>query len=245
MACSENNSDYTDEFNSFIITNIVLTVLFLIGLYLQIKIIIISKQEKDVTWRIDIYHSVVMISLYSFRILFNVITYIIPSMHQYTGKWLCYLALFLNLFGIASVLSHSLVISIFKYVNIVHHDVISGIGVDKASLITLWIHFFFSATWAVTFLARPNFPAISTISHCLGQQLENSTKANEAFTDRLHRFFFCDFDANDDQHYGVFSHIMNITNLTGCFITSVVTVVIMANIIEIFLYQRIFAFMKR
>ena len=122
MAGMVNNSDSKDDLNTFIITNTVLAVLFLIGLYLQIKVIVVSKLEKDVTWRIDICHSVVMITLFCFRILFEMIMYIIPSLHQYTGNWICYVGYFAILNGYLSVVSHSLVISIYKYVLILHQE---------------------------------------------------------------------------------------------------------------------------
>ena len=85
MDCIQNISDSKADSNTFIIVNALLSVIFSIGLYLQIKIIIVSKQEKASTWKIDICHSVVMIIHYGIRILFECITYTIPSLHEYTG----------------------------------------------------------------------------------------------------------------------------------------------------------------
>ena len=62
---------------------------------------------------------------------------------------------------------------------------------------------------------------------------------------RAQRYFFCEFEDNDDNHYGVFGQVMDITNTMGCFITAVVFLVVMSNVMEGFVYQRIFAFMKR
>ena len=186
-----------------------------------------------------------MIAYYTFRILFEIITYVIPSLHEYTGKWFCYFSLFVLGFGGLSIVSHSLVIAIYKYVLIVHRDLIRVLGEDKASLISFWINLAFPATWAVSILARPNLPAISSIFNCLGKDVTKSTEANETSGDMMRRFFFCGFDDYDDNQYGVFGYVMNVTNILGCFLTSVMFFAVVINIIESFFYQRIFACIKR
>ena len=243
-----NNSDSKANLNTFIITNVILSVIFLIGLYIQIKIIIVSKQEKDMTWRIDICHSVVMITHFSFRILFAMITYIIPSLHQYTGKWLCYVGYFAIVYGYLSVVSHSLVISIHKYIFIVHQNRIHVFGVDRASLIAFWINLIFPAVFAVSIIGRPwnilmEYYTISSIFNCLGMD-EKATKTNKTYIYLLRRFLFCGFD-DYDSHDTFFGHVMNGVNMMGCFITSILLFIVLANIMEGFLYRQIFVYMKR
>ena len=249
MAGNENNSYSKDDLDIFIFTKTLIAVLFSIGLYLQNKIIILSKKEKDVTWRIDVWHSVVMIAFFSFRILMEILTYIIPSLHQYTGKWFCYLAWFVQVYGFTSIASHSLVISIYKYFLTVHQDRIRVIGKDEASIITLWINIIFPATIAAAFVARPNGPPFpSSITSCLKKDVEESlfSKSNERLGTRLQRFFFCGFDHyDDDDPYGDFGHVMNVTNILGCFVTSIIFLVVVSNIMELFVYRKIFSFMKR
>ena len=135
MVVNEHNSDLKDDLTIIIFTITLMAILFVIGLYFQIKIIILSRKEKDVTWRIDIWHSAVMIAIFSFRILFEMITYIIPSLHQFTGKWFCYFSLFVTFYGFVSISSHSLAISISKYVLTVHQDRVRVVGQNKVSII--------------------------------------------------------------------------------------------------------------
>ena len=245
MAWVVNNSDSKADLSTFIIMNVLLSVIFIIGLYLQIKIIIVSKQEKDMTWKIDICHSVVMITHFCLRILFEFITYLTPLLHQYTGTWICYVVFFVTVYGSVSVISHSLVISIYKYICIVHQNQIQVFGVDRASLIAFWTNLLFPAVFAITLIARPYPLPWDKVNKCLEMHhWEYATKVNETSKSLLQRFLFCGFD-NFDGHDSLFGHVMNVANMIGCFITSVLLFIVMTNIMEVFLYRQIFVYMKR
>ena len=125
--------------HSFTATITTLLVFFFVGLYIQIKIIIVSLREKSVNWKVNIVHSIVMMIFFGVRILFEIITYFIPALHKYTGSWFCYVTLFLNQFGLASLLSHSLIVAIYKYIYVMHNDFILSIGENKAGSISAWI----------------------------------------------------------------------------------------------------------
>ena len=126
MSCDHNaNADSSVvDLKSFVTVITTLLILFFIGLYLQIKIIRVSIENKGVNWKVDIQHSIIMIGLFSFRISFEIVSYLIPALHQYTGKWFCYLTLFINQLGMVSVLSHSLIIAIYKYIYVVKANTI-------------------------------------------------------------------------------------------------------------------------
>ena len=116
---------------SAIIHILVQVLLFCAGLFIQIKIILVCKKEKDKTWQIHISHSIVLIIYYTFTIPFDAITYFIPFLSQYTGHWLCYIASFITLYGYYSAGAHTLLISVMKYVFIVHDKKVREIGEDK------------------------------------------------------------------------------------------------------------------
>ena len=185
---------------------------------------------------------------FCFRILFEMIMYIIPSLHQYTGKWICYVGYFALLYGYWSMVSHSLVVSIHKYIFIVHQTRIHVLGVDRASLIAFWMNLIFPAIIAVSIIARPwtilmDYHIIPSIFNCLGMD-EKATKTKETFIYVLRRFLFCGFD-DFDGHDTFFGHVMNGVNMMGCFITTILLFIVLANIMEGFLYRQIFAYMKR
>ena len=245
MTDASTNRVLPGDLSNFLIANSVLIVIFLIGLYLQIQIIILSKREKNVTWRIDICNSIVMIFFYSFRISFEVITHFIPILHPYTGRWFCYLALFINMFGAISVISHSMIVSVYKYIYIVHNGLVRYIGVNKISIASMWFSLFLPVMLTLMFVMRPTIPSYSSIYNCLGMEVEKSIHVNESSAIKVKRLLFCGFDDFSVMEYGLMDYFINIINIMGCFISILVVVVIIANIIEALLYYKIFSFIQR
>ena len=118
MAFIDENESSVD-ITTVIIATLSLVLIYLVGLYFQIKIIKISKKDKDMTWKIDISHSIVMIVHFGFQILFETTTNVIPNLSRFTGSWFCHCALFVRLYCMISIVSHSLVTAIHKYFFIV------------------------------------------------------------------------------------------------------------------------------
>ena len=114
-----------------IIHNCAMLVLFSIGTYIQLKIISTCRREKDKTWQIDITHSVGMIILFIFSSMFERVTDYFPEFREYTGTWVCYVAAFIYTLGLYLIAFHSLVVSLMKYVFIVHQNRVLKFGEDK------------------------------------------------------------------------------------------------------------------
>ena len=92
-----NNSTtfYTNDENLVRTYFVGLTVLciYLVGVYLHIKVILISKKEQDLTWKIDIANSILLIVLFANKILIQATTYLVEDIYIHTGEWLCYTSL--------------------------------------------------------------------------------------------------------------------------------------------------------
>ena len=231
----------------FIISNVLLFLIFLVGLYLQIKVIIVSKQEKETTWKINISHSIVVTAHFAIRIFLESTTCIIPSLHQYTGKWFCHVLYFVDNYGAISISSHSLATAAHKYVFIVHQMRIIKFGEEKAREISFWINLIFPAVLALSFSTMPIIAPVGYLFNCLGMEIDKSTETNEMNQDmcaKLKLIFFCGFD-KFERNDSIFDKVVNVVNITGCFLTSSLRVLIMCNILEGFFYKRIFAYMKR
>ena len=95
-------------------------VLFLIGTFIQIEIISVCRKERGATWKIHVAHSVVLMINFAFNISFDTLIFFVPLVSHYTGKWLCYLSSFVTYYCFYSIVANSLVISIMKYIFIVH-----------------------------------------------------------------------------------------------------------------------------
>ena len=237
-------SDLKDNLNNFIITNIILFAIFVIGLYFQIKLVVVSKQEKDMTWRIDISHSIIMIIYFGPLLLFEIITSTNPSLHRYTGEWVCYVAIFVQLYTLVSAITHSLAISIYKYIFIVHQRSIHNFGADKAHLIAFWVYLIFPGIFATSVIARPELPVLSFRFTCLGLQDQYNTTMNKTDKKVFQTVLFCGFDEFQDDD-SIIGYVMNIVNSIGCFLQIVLCFLMMANIMEGFFYRKTFVYMKR
>ena len=231
----------------FIISNVLLFLIFLVGLYLQIKVIKVSKQGKETTWKINISHSIVVTAHFAIRLFLDSTTCIIPSLYQYTGKWFCHVLYFVDNYGAISISSHSLATAAHKYVFIVHQMRIIKFGEEKAREISFWINLIFPAVLALSFSTMPIIAPVGYLFNCLGMELDKSREPNEMNQDlfvKLKLIFFCGIDIFES-NYSIFDKVVNVINVTGCFLTSSLRLVIMCNILECLFYKRIFCYMKR
>ena len=223
---------------------LLLVLIYLVGLYLQIKTIMISKQNKDMTWKIDISHSIIMIIYYAFKIVFETIAHGIPKLSLFTGSWFCHLVLFINLYGMASIVGHSLHTSIHKYVFIEHQETVNNFGMEKARQISLWIYILNPAVFAVSWMVRPHYRAIVSVNRCHGLQLQEPGKAaNETIGEIAERLFFCGL--RDYDGYNSVDYFIYVASQVYCFLQTVLILIVVGNIIEIFFYKKIFYYMKR
>ena len=84
-----NMIDLTDNINVspiLIMLMLVAVMIYLWGVYFHVKIIQVSKKDKDLTWRLYIANSITMIIIFLQAIIMHSITYIIRDLYVYTGK---------------------------------------------------------------------------------------------------------------------------------------------------------------
>ena len=220
--------------------------IFLIGLFLQITIIKTVRKEQAVGWDINLTHSVVMIIHYCYTIIFETVTYLVPNLGQYTGIWFCYFSLFLRIYGVSAILSHSLFISIYKYILIVHMKSVGTFGKRRLKKILFWINIVLPIFMSLTYTFRPNYRAFKAINRCgLYQGISNAKNVvvQESLGNLWDRLFSCGFDAYDAN--SGFEYFADTITQIFCFGQFIFSVLIGLNILEIFFYIRIFSYMKR
>ena len=231
---------------TFLTASGILTFIFLVGLYLQITIIKTVKKEQAIAWDIKLIHSIVMIIHYGYTIIFEVVTYLIPNLGQYMGIWFCYFSLFLRLYGVIEILSHSLFISIYKYILIVHTQSARRFGQKRLKKILFWINIVLPIFLSLSYTVRPNFRAFKAINRCglyQGISNVNTVIVQETLGNLWDRSFSCGLPA-----YGGnsgFEYFIDIMTWTFCFGQFICSVLIALNILEIYFYVRIFSYMKR
>ena len=221
--------------------------IFSIGLYLQIKIIKAIRREQSMAWEINMSHSIVMIVHYICSISIETTTYIIPSLSRYTGMWFCHFALFLRGYGSTAIFAHSLLISIYKYIFIVHDEAVRKYGKDKTKKLLFWIIVIIPVFASVSLMWRPylHIGEYSAIYRCGLRQYPhtNHTKAYESIGDKLKLAFFCSI--NDNEVKNGFDYFLDISNQVYCFVQTIIGFVVAINLLEIFFYVKIFRYMKR
>ena len=151
-----------------------------IGLYLHIRIIIASKKEKDLTWKIDVTNSILMIVLFGHIILIHSLTYSVQDLSMYSGDWSCYTSKVVIHYTLLYNGGHSMIISMMKYLIIVHD---SKFRMYKEHLKTafFWINILHPILFiAVHLILVPDFYVVyggfASINRCLGKSNYNKTK---------------------------------------------------------------------
>ena len=214
----------------------VLGFVFTIGMCLQIKTIKVLKQEKATAWEIDLSHSIIMMIHYSFVILFEGTVAMNLNLPTFLGKWICSASFVLRMLGLSEILYKSLIISFYKYIFIVHQNMVTNIGEGRMKKIMCTVYVFAPIGGCVSYLFRPNFRSINAIHNC-------GVKEVPQVSGLLHRTFMCGI-ANVEYING-YDYFMGV--LTGFFCTTQIILffLVFSNILEIFFYIGIFRHIGR
>ena len=231
--------------NIFFIVTVTICIC-IIGFYLHIKIIKVSYQENDVTWKLDITNSALLIFFTTHAILMHGLTYFVDDLYLYTGEWVCYTSKVLAFYGVLYIYGHSLIVSIMKYVIIVHWEMSRDIGRDKICGIFFLVNFLHPLiTITLWLIIRPDFfwdyDMGKQIDMCLGDPKNNwEPHSNKSLT-KLHNL--CDFTVSSPEHF--LEHTLYIFRTLMCGVNVGLYYLVLWNFFEILFYCVIFRFMHR
>ena len=238
--------DLLDLFSKVIMGSMLLGV-YGIGVYLHVKVIQVSKKEKELTWKMDISNSVILLICSIHSLFMHTLTYFVSDLHTITGKWYCYLIKALYVIGSAHTTGHSFVIAVIKYVIIVHYQsTITGLKKEKVKSIFFWINLFYPvAMFAVLCMITPDFifiyDGVSPANRCLGKsEIFSSLKKNSSAV-KLHNL--CNIDAPNDLLS--YKYAFFIVRKSICWVHIIFLYANVWNLIELIIYVKIFKFMHR
>ena len=214
----------------------VLLIVFAIGVFLQIKIIKALKQDRTTAWEIQLTHSIVMLVHFSFVIIFESTIDFVPTLDTYLGTWICSATFLLRMFGAGEMIIHSLIISFYKYIFIVHHNMVLDIGIDRMKKILRFVYLLLLIGGSLSYTFRPNFRAFNSVHNC-------GTQQSETDVDLPNRLFMC--GTVDMKYNTIYDYVMNIATAMFCSVQTILAMLIYLNILEIFFYIGIFRHMKR
>ena len=182
----------TKDILSEIVMSVVLLCLYSGGVYFHIKIIQVSRKEKELTWKIDISNSVYLMMHFFHAIFIHSLTNLVSHLHTYTGNWFCYFSKFLSAIGNSHSTGHSFVISLLKYVIIVHYQsTVTNAMKEKLKSIFFWMNILYPfIVFGIFNIIEPDFMFIydgsSTANRCLGKSEVLSSIKNNASAIKLH-----------------------------------------------------------
>ena len=188
---TENNFDNNGLSNLSIGQLILRILLFLIGTLLSVKIIRVCRKEKDRVWMINVTRAVVAILLMIFAIIFETVMELIPDISDYTGVGICYVAAFLYNYLPMIVIFESLVVSILKYIFIVHHDKSRNFGEERIQKIFFWANILHWILPAIISAYLWDIEIIESLTTCFG--IDDNIKESylNSTTGELERMFMC------------------------------------------------------
>ena len=224
--------------STFQILHIVIQViLFCVGLYFQVRTVLVCIEEKNKTWQIHIAHSIAMTIYFCYIIPFQPITYFIPSLATHLGNWICYVSAFISYFCFQAMTLHSFLIALMKYIFIVHTWKARLFGEERIQRFFLLVSITYPiimsiVTILLSIFVGNSFQVRSEVKNCFGKEYFASSDSKGK------KFLFCDISDNNNSILNAFEQIV-------CIVRSCLALVIGTNIPEGFFYFMTFRFMKR
>ena len=232
-----------------IVQCVIFCAIFTIGVFLQVKVIRAVKRDQAMAWEITFVHSVVMIVHFSFVAIVNSVNYIQITFNHYSlfhYPIFRYVVLSVMFFGISEMGFHSLYISIYKYIFILHRETVIRIGDQRTKTLLFWTYLTGLFSWTLSYIVRPNFDPLqnslgSNVSYALGNT--NSTSIDSTIDSFTRQAVSCGINDLNQEYLGYI--MMNILTKVACTSQIIITYAVAINVLEIYFYLRIFRHMNR
>ena len=237
-----------EALNSNIIIQIIITIcVYLIGVYFHVKVIKVSKKDKEMTWKLDLTNSFLLLAHHGNCVIMGTITYIIQDLHTYTGEWFCYTSKVLNLYGNFYTGAHSMIVSLLKYILIVHWKRSRDFGKEKVKTSFFWINIFYAVVMiCIHLFIKPDFfviyDGVARVDRCLGDP-NNNWGTNSTRT-QVKLNTICEMLVSPS-HDDYFEYTIYVLRNCICYPQLVFEYLVTWNVLEMVVYCRIFAIMRR
>ena len=211
----------------------------LIGICFHSKKLKILQSQKDITWELEIYNSVVCIIYWSLLILFDAIKYGCPTFEESIVTGILQFAWFIRSLCTFIILSHSLNVALYKYYIIVIKRPIDDI--DKyMELKYVSVLIIIPILLAVaSFFKNIEYMGYSESPRHLCQAEDLNEKSKLSVQDIIFGNF------KDNNYFKRNLKIFYIWTEVYSIIQFLLTSIIATNILEGFVYYKIFSFAKR
>ena len=236
-----------------IVQCVVYCIIFSIGVFLHVKVIIVLKRDQAMAWEINLLHSVVMIVHYGFVLIVNVVDYIQIAFYHYQlfhHPTFRYLVFSVICFGMSEMGFHSLYIAMYKYILIRHHETVIRIGEQRTKSLLLWTYCTGLFAWTLAYIVRPNFGPLHSfgLRNTFGGSISSRTPTNitsmqNTVDSFMRQSVSCGMNDLDQKNVG--NIVVNIVTKAACTGQAILSYAVVLNVFEIFFYIRIFDHMNR
>ena len=211
-----------------------------LGSYINWKIICVCRRVKDKTWKQDIVHSISMMSALFVMVIFENISNYVTKLSDYTGGvWICYIPAFFYAYNTVVGGTHSFLISFIKYIYIVHHEKVRQFGEERLKKIFFLSYVIHPLLLAIPTVILLDFEASTSLIRCFGVEDEIKERYRN---DKLGPMFLCKLTLDKDEKE---DSLLYILTQGFCTFKMIWILALSSNILEAFLYFKIFQFMKR
>ena len=220
---------------------------YCIGVYFHTKIILVSFKEKDMTWKLDITNSIILVVYHGYFLFMKIVTFVVQDLHSYTGTWFCYFSKGANYYGSLHVSAHTLVVAVLKYILIVHWDRALVLGHEKVKGIFLMFDILHPSLMLLfLFVVRSDFlvewdGTSEEIDRCLGDPKNNLDPGRNHSLTKFHHL--CQTHPPLDGDY--FEHSVYHFKTTVCWTHCTIFYIYKSNFLEVLFYTLVFRFMRR
>ena len=132
---------------------------------------------------------------------------------------------------------HSLYISMYKYIFIIHHETVVRIGEKRTKKLLLWTYFAGLSAWTFAYIVRPNFdPLQNNLESYVSSasKTTNSTSIHSTIDSFTRQAVSCGIDDLDQEYLSYI--VVNILTKVVCTGQTIITYAVAINVPEIYFY---------
>ena len=199
------------------------------------------------TWKLDLTNSCLLLARYGHVIFMDIITYIVPNLHQYLGTWFCYTSKVVMYYTNIYTAGHSMVVALLKFTLIVYWKKARSFGNAKIKEIFFWVNFCYPILMMlIHVMIKPDFFLIydgySRIDRCLGDPSKNLDMDGNRTQIKVHTICKMFVAPPEDEQI---AYTFYVIRSAVCWMQVAFLYLAFWNFFEMICYCRIFAFMRK
>ena len=225
-----------------LIFNVIKTLILISGVFIHMKVSKMIDKENGLLKDITTLFVRVNTMLWPFLTFFSGIVDFVQPVNQLVGEWFCHSCEFIFYFLWNTMSFHSLVAAIMRYFFIVHRKKVSEYGKEKLKKFFFYLSFllpFLFVSWES--IDGTELDSMSFINKCYGKH--HRTFLLESSSLNIAKRYFCWFEDYDSKD--TWRQVIALIRRISCIANKIIMSIIFINVIEGFLYWRIWTNINR